>query len=357
MGAKVLIRALIVDDSLVVREHLQRLLTREPGVVIVGMAGNGEEAVSLARQTRPDVITMDLNMPLMGGIDATRCIMETMPVPIVVVSSKWNPDEMVTTFEAMSAGALAVLEKPLGEGHPRFEQSAKEFVDTIKMMAGVKVVKRRAKQPIGRPLPAAVPRIKRQQECELNLVAIGASIGGPPALQIILTTLEKPFRLPIVICQHIAPGFLLGLVDWLNGTTGFPVHVAAEGDSLLPGHAYLAPDSFHMGIDGSHRIRLSSSEPECGIRPSVSYLLRSVARVYGAGAVGVLLTGMGRDGAPELKLMKDVGAVTIVQDKKSSVVHGMPGEAINLGAAMYVMEPVAIATMLNTLAEPRQNSL
>ena len=350
-----MIRVLIVDDSLVVREHLQRLLTGEPDMMIVGLAKNGEEAVTLARQTTPDVITMDLNMPRMSGIEATRCIMEATPVPIVVVSSNWNPTEMATTFEAMTAGAVAVLEKPLGEGHSGFDESAKQFVATMRTMAGVKVMKRWARHRTVQPSPAAPRKIGHKQARDLSLVAIGASIGGPPALQTILTKLEKSFRLPVVICQHIAPGFLQGLVDWLSGTNGFAVHIAAQGDQLLPGHAYVAPDFFHMGVDGNRRITLSSSDPECGVRPSVSHMLRAVARIYGSAAVGVLLTGMGRDGAQELKLMKDAGAVTIAQDKQSSVVHGMPGEAIGLGAAMYVMEPVAIAEMLNTLAAAGQD--
>ena len=341
------IRVLIVDDSAVIREHLQHILVSEPDITIAGYAVNGEEGVELARQTRPDVITMDLNMPCLNGIEATRRIMESTPVPIVVVSSNWSPNEMATMFEAMEAGAVAVIQTPVGVGHARFNESASQFVETIRLMAGVKVMKRKGKRRSGLTGATTLPKIMPKQATSIKLVAIGASLGGPPALHAILTRLEKDFRIPVVICQHIAPGFLQGLVDWLTTTTGFPVHIGTHGESLVAGHAYIAPDAHQMGVAAGHHVALSSSAAEGGLRPSVSYLLRSVGRVYGASAVGVLLTGMGRDGAEELKAMRDSGAVTIAQDQKSSVVHGMPGEAIRLGGATYVLEPEEIAAMLN----------
>jgi two-component system chemotaxis response regulator CheB len=293
---------------------------------------------------------MDLNMPRLGGIEATRRIMESTPAPIVVVSSNWSPHEMATMFEAMEAGAVAVLQTPVGIGHPRFDESASQFVETIRLMSGVKVTKRRAKRRAGLIGPSTLPKVMPAPSTNIKLVAIGASLGGPPALNTILMRLEKDFRFPVVICQHIAPGFLQGLVDWLTQTTGFPVHIGTHGESLVPGHAYIAPDAHQMGVAAGHHVALSTAGPEAGLRPAVSYLLRSVGRVYGASAVGVLLTGMGRDGAEELKAMRDGGAVTIAQDQKSSVVHGMPGEAIRLGGAMYVLEPEAIAAMLNELS-------
>ena len=182
------------------------------------------------------------------------------------------------------------------------------------------------------------------------MVAIGTSTGGPPVLQPILAGLPKNFPIPVLIVQHIAAGFLPGLVDWLNQTTGFPTHIAAQGESLLAGHTYLAPDGYHMGLGGFGQIVLSKQQPENGLRPSVSYLFRSVAAVCGANAIGVLLTGMGRDGAEELKFLKELGAVTIAQDEESSVVHGMPGEAIKMGAASHVLAPDKIPALLAALA-------
>jgi chemotaxis protein methyltransferase CheR len=185
---------------------------------------------------------------------------------------------------------------------------------------------------------------------EIRLVAVGASTGGPLALQTVLAGLPRDFPVPVVIVQHIAPGFTDGFAEWLTESCGLPIHVANHGERILPGHVYLAPDGAQMRVESEGRLALSSDGPENGLRPSVSFLFRSVARVYGPQAVGVLLTGMGKDGAQELKMMRDAGAVTIAQDKESSVVHGMPGEAIGLEAATYVLPPVRMPAVLASLA-------
>jgi len=201
-------------------------------------------------------------------------------------------------------------------------------------------------QPIElKPAPAGV-----------TLIGMGASTGGPLVLQTILSSLPKDFPGAILIVQHIARGFLSGLVEWLNQTTGLPVQAAAHGTCPLPGQAYLAPDDFHMGVGASGRILLTREEPENGLRPAVSHLFRSLAEVCGQNALGVLLSGMGKDGAMELKLMKDQGAVTIAQDRESSVVHGMPGEAIELGGATHVLAADNIARLLIMLVNRRHTA-
>jgi two-component system chemotaxis response regulator CheB len=168
-------------------------------------------------------------------------------------------------------------------------------------------------------------------------------------LQTVLANLRKDFAAPVLIAQHIAPGFLDGLAKWLGQTTGRAVHIAGQGERLTLGQVYLAPDGFHMGVEQSGRIYLSKDAPEHGMRPAVSYLFRSVIRAFGRQAVGVLLTGMGRDGAEELKHMKDIGSLTFAQDEETSVVFGMPGEAVKLGGATYVLPPDKIAVMLNDM--------
>jgi two-component system chemotaxis response regulator CheB len=178
------------------------------------------------------------------------------------------------------------------------------------------------------------------------VVGIGASTGGPPVLQGILSALPRDFPAPLIIVQHIARGFLPGMVEWLNQTTGLHVHVAAHGATPEPGHAYLAPDDFHLGVSATGKLALSREAPQAGLRPAVSCLFRSLAENFGAQAVGVLLTGMGRDGADELKRLRDLGALTIAQDRDSSVVHGMPGAAIELGAATQVLPADRIASAL-----------
>jgi two-component system, chemotaxis family, protein-glutamate methylesterase/glutaminase len=218
------------------------------------------------------------------------------------------------------------------------------------MITENRTMKVRAANPSGAgPAPEAAPE-RRNRTAKVEFIGIGASTGGPPVLQSILAGLPKDFPIPILAVQHIAPGFLPGLVEWLEQTTGLNVHIAGHGDRALPAHVYLAPDGMHMGLSPGASIHLSKSDPESGVRPAISYLFRTLAGVCGMRAAGVLLTGMGRDGAAELKLMRDKGAITIAQDRESSVVHGMPGEAIALGGATHVLPAGRIAAALLLIA-------
>jgi len=343
------IKVLIVDDSKVARIFLVQLLESDPQLRVIGAVHDGQAALDFLRATKPDVVLMDIHMPRMDGFEATRRIMETQPVPIIICSATTDPKEVATTFRLMEAGAVACLEKPIGREHPDFEKRVANLLQTVKLMSEVKVVRRWARTRIT-PLttPPLVAADRRVTPVEIKLIGIGASTGGPPVLQTILAALPKDFSVPILAVQHIAQGFLAGLAEWLNQTTGFQVHIGSYGINPLPGHVYLAPDGFHMGLAASGRILLTKEEPENGLRPAVSYLFRSLAQMCGPAAVGVLLTGMGKDGAAELKLMKDTGAITIAQDLESSVVHGMPGAAIALGGAMHVLPAETIADALRT---------
>jgi two-component system, chemotaxis family, protein-glutamate methylesterase/glutaminase len=348
-----IITVLIVEDSPVARDFLRHILSADPEIQVIGTASDGVAALDAVGRRRPDVITMDIHMPKMDGLEATRKIMETHPTPIVIVSSSMDTDEVTTTFRAIEAGALAAVHRPQGLGHRGHEATARELIQTVKLMSEVKVV-RRWPRPSGRQeMPTSLKAGVLRPLKALQLVTIGASTGGPPVLQTILSGLPKDFPVPVLIVQHIARGFVQGLVEWLTQSTGFPVRVAADGEQLLPGHAYVAPDEFHMHMSLTQRIALSPDAPENGLRPSVSYLFRSAARLYGPHVIGVLLTGMGKDGAEELKFMKDKGAVTIVQDQDSAVVHGMPGEAIKLDAATYVLPPDKMAPTLIRLVPKR----
>ena len=343
-----MVKVLIVEDSPVQQALLGHILSTDPEMRVIGTANNGVEAVDFVTRQRPDVITMDLNMPQMNGLDATRRIMETTPVPIVIVSANWDPQEVATTFRAMEAGALAGVEKPRGLGHKDFEATAQQLVQTIKLMSEVKVVRRWPRRQFEQPVQLLAPPLSEmvQPTTAIKMVAIGASTGGPPVLQTLLSNLPKHFSVPVLIVQHIAAGFLPGLVEWLSQVTHFPIRIPAHGDLLLPGHAYLAPDDFHLGVERGPRAVLSQASPENNLRPAVSHLFRSVAETLGNQAVGVLLTGMGKDGAAELKMLRDKGAITIAQDKESSAVHGMPGEAVQLGAATLVLSPERIVEAL-----------
>ncbi len=349
-----MIKVLVVEDSAVVREFLVEILGSDPGIEVIGTANDGEEAVEAVLRTRPDVITMDIHMPKLDGLEATRRIMETHPTPIVIVSGSTDPHEVATTFRAMEAGALAVLRRPAGIGHPDHEATARDLVQTVRLMSEVKVVRRwprmRPETSVPRPSELGLTRAP----AKVRVIAIGASTGGPPVLQTILAGLPKDFPSPVLIVQHMATGFIRGFIEWLAQTSTLPVHIATHGETMLPGHVYVAPDEFQMKVEHGGTIALARDEPKNGLRPSVSCLFRSVAAVYGAEAVAGLLTGMGRDGAEELKLLRDKGAVTFAQDKDSSVVHGMPGEAIRLEAATLVLPPEKIAAALTSLANRRK---
>jgi two-component system chemotaxis response regulator CheB len=341
-----MIKVLIVEDSPVAQEFLTYLLSSDPEIQVVGIANNGAEALEAVELKKPDIITMDIHMPVMDGFEATRRIMATHPTPIVIVSGSTGATEVSSTFRAIEAGALAVVLRPPGLHHEEFESASRELLQTVKLMSEIRVVKRvpgAAKKQYSAPQP--IPRA-RKAETEIQVAAIGASTGGPAALLRILSQLPKDLSFPILIVQHIAPGFTKGFVDWLNDASHFPVCIALHGMHLLPGQAYVAPDGFHMGVSDGPRILLSDHAPENGLRPSVACLFRFVAQVYGPHAVGILLTGMGKDGAEELKTMREAGALTIAQDEESSVVHGMPGEAIKMGAASHILMPDGIAAML-----------
>ncbi len=346
-----MVKVLVVEDSAVVREFLVYVLSTDPEIQVVGTVDNGEEALDAVRKKNPNVVTMDIHMPRMNGFDATRRIMETHPTPIVIVSGSTSTDEVATTFHALESGALALVRRPTGVGHPEYEVTAKELIQTVKLMAEVKVVRRWPRSTRGQALPLTSMVEAKRVEGEVHAVAIGASTGGPLAVEVLLSTLSKDFPVPILLVQHMAAGFLQGFVEWLTHSSGLPVHVAAHGEHLLPGHVYVAPDGYQMGVEVGQRVLLVKDVAENGLRPSVSYLFRSTAKTYGRSVIGVLLTGMGKDGAEELKLMKDLGAITIAQDKESSIVHGMPGEAIRLGAASYVLSPENIGIALTTLTK------
>lgn len=340
-----MIKVLIVEDSPVIRDFLKSILSSDPEINVVGTASNGEEGIEAVKKLKPDVITMDIHMPVMDGFEATRIIMETHPTPIVIVSGTARAKEVSITFKAMEVGALTVFPRPQGIGQPDYDRTCKELIKTVKLMSEVRVVTRWSglkkktispspKVVIGRVLP------------EIKIVAIGASTGGPMALQSMISKLNSDFPVPLLIVQHMAAGFVEGFAEWLSQSTNFPVTVATYGEHALPGHAYLAPDGTHMMIRHGAIISMGKGETKDGPCPSVSCLFESVADVFQQNAIGILLTGMGQDGVAELKLMRDRGAITMVQDEKSSVVFGMPGEAIKIDAAEYVLPPYKIGALL-----------
>jgi len=338
------IRVLLAEDSAATREHLSRLIEGDPELSLVGVASDGEEAVALTRRLRPDVILMDVHMPRVDGYEATARIMAHVPTPIVMTSASISPSDSLGAFDALGAGALMMVRKP--RGGDRQDALGAELVRALKLMAEVKVVRRRGahdgRARPARPAPAA-------SHGKIGVVAIAASTGGPPAVAEILASLPRSLGCPVLLVQHMTPGFTTGFVEWLGRATSRAVKLAEQGEPARAGVVYVAPDGVQMGIGEDGRIRLARSTARDGFRPSGSHLLQSVAESYGAAAIGIVLTGMGHDGATGLRALRDAGGVTIAQDEESSVVFGMPKEAIRLGAAEHVLPASAIAAAIGRL--------
>ncbi|HTK00796.1 MAG TPA: chemotaxis protein CheB [Bordetella sp.] len=337
------ITVLVCQPDAEVRRLLCSLLESDTRIRVAGSVADGRSALEFLRHTSPDVILMDNQMPGMDGFETTRRIMEDTPRPIVLCAAAGTVDHAI--FRSLEAGAVACIERPDPASAPAV---AAHLLQTVRLMSEVKVVRRWARATASRrageqPSGTGVGR---------RVVGIGASTGGPPVLQTLLAGLPQDFPMPVLVVQHIAKGFLAGMVEWLRHTSGLRVHIGAHGMLPQPGRVYLAPDDFHMSVGNQGQIVLGKDGGPDELRPSVAKLFRSLAESCGKDAIGVLLTGMGRDGAAELKLMKDRGAVTIAQDRDTSIVHGMPGAAIALGGATYVLPAERIAGTLVALAQP-----
>ncbi len=339
------IGVLIVDDSITARNLLKILLNEDPQFEIIGIVSNGSEAVAFVKTEKPDVISMDIHMPVMNGFEATRQIMSTNPVPIVIVSTAYNPSETQLAFKALEAGALTILPRPIGPGHPDFLKHGKTYRTTLKSLSEVRVIRRH--QSGSKPVEDSDKYLKfdkntgteERKSIASKIVAIGASAGGPAALQAIMKSLPSDFPAPILVVQHIDKGFAEGFAQWLGEMSKIPVIIPKDGERLLPGHVYLPSGDHHLGVKQEGIVSISSASPEHGLRPAVSYLFRSVGSVYGNNTTAILLSGMGLDGARELKKLKELGAFTIVQNEETSLVYGMPGEAIRLHASCRILPP------------------
>jgi len=335
-SAGVSVRVLVADDSELFRDVLSRVIAAEPGFEVVATAADGNEAARLARTLRPDVITMDLNMPDADGFSGIARIMAETPTPILVLTVA--REEMVG-FRALSLGALDILEKPSPASN--LDDYGVLLRSRLRLLAGVKVI-RHLRGLRNRRAPEARPVARTE------LVAIGASLGGPRALAALLRALPAGFPAPIVVVQHIADGFTEGLANWLGQESQLEVREARDGDALRPGLALLAPTGRHLVVSKG-MAHLSDAPPLDGFRPSVTPLFRSTAETYGSRACGVILTGMGRDGAEGLKALKKAGGHTIAQDEGTSAVFGMPRAAIETGAVDQVLPLDDIARALAEL--------
>jgi two-component system chemotaxis response regulator CheB len=338
-------RVLVVDDSPLIRDIITMILQEDPEIEVVGQAENGQVAVDLVTTLRPNLVTMDIMMPVMDGLTAIQHIMAYQPTPILVVTSS---SEAEVAYKAISSGALEVMQKPdMSLGATEWEG----FVQRIKLLAQVTVITHVRGRGVAstQVLPYLGPVVAAIGS-QGRILAIGASTGGPAALSKVLAGLPPDLTVGVVIVQHIAEGFVPGLVSWLKTVTMLNIKAVEDGDCIRPGTVYIAPTGAHTVVTGSGRLGLHHSPPVDSQRPAVDVLFESVQQQYGRQAIAVLLTGMGRDGARGLKAIRDAGGRTIVQDETSCVVYGMPKAAFELGAAEQVLSlseiPMAIVRLL-----------
>jgi two-component system chemotaxis response regulator CheB len=339
------IRVLLVDDSSLTRGLLRVFLEDDKDIEIVGEARNGREAVNLARELKPNLVTMDLEMPVMNGMQAIEEIMATKAVPILVVSSVADAHN---AYEAVALGALEVMAKPEYD-----TKAAAEFVAKVKMLAGVPVIthirsrlkdKESLREP---PLSSAPPPLPAPHEeapaAYSRVFAIASSLGGPQALAQLLAQLSADFPCPILVSQHISVGFAGGMADWLAGLCKVRVRLAQEGELIVPGVVYISPAETNLAVASSRRITLQEQLPAAVYHPSCNALLNTVAEVYGCRSIGIILTGMGKDGAQGIANIRKAGGTTLAQDEASSVIFGMNKMAIDSGSVQKVLSVDAIA--------------
>jgi len=351
MGAT---RVLVADDSLTVRKQLRGILDACPDTRVVGEAQDGKRAIELCQALRPDVVTMDMMMPVMTGLAATEYIMAHCPTPILIVSSSVNRGELFRTYDALAAGAVDVLEKPHGDepdGHWE-----RRFMTAIKLVSRVRVIThpRARLGAYGRAaaltVTASAGRGPPSEGRRYDVVTLGASTGGPAAIVEVLRALPEGFPLPLLVVLHIGEPFAKAFADWLDAQTPHRVAYARDGERLADaaGRIIIAPPDRHLIVRGDH-LHLTSDPHRHSCRPSVDVLFESIAREHRLSAAACLLTGMGRDGAAGLLEIRKAGGLTIAQDEATSVVYGMPREAALLQAATRILPLADIGPALASL--------
>jgi two-component system chemotaxis response regulator CheB len=337
------LRVLVVDDSLTVRRRLCDALEHDSGFEVIGEAENGQRAIELCRALRPDVMTCDMEMPVMSGLSATEYIMAHCPTPILIVSASTNRGELFKTYDALAAGAVDVLEKPRGDGSD--DDWDRHFTSAVRMVARIRVITHpRARLGLPTPRTRSLPAPARSTLPDqhgtgpISVVALGASTGGPSALVRVLNDLSTRLPLTILLVLHIDEPFGSAFSDWLSEQTPHPVRFAVAGEALMTEQCrvLMAPPGRHLVVEG-RRLQLSDEPERHSCRPSIDVLFESLARAEGAASAAALLTGMGKDGAQGLLALRRAGALTVAQDEGTSVVYGMPREAFLLGAACHVL--------------------
>ncbi len=373
------IKVLLVEDSPVALNILQRLLKSCPEIEVVGTASNGKEALELIPKLNPQVVCTDLTMKGMDGLELTQQVMAKYPRPILVISNSVHKDDNKNVFKLLQAGALDVFPKPKTGLESDYGKVKKELLIKIKVLSGVSVFTKPLRKTVAsstntqlsstqkvstsqkrqkipeKKLQTSLTHLKATQDIALfpvKVVAIGVSTGGPKALNQVISPLPKNFPIPIICTQHISLGFLEGLVNWLDAESQLTVKIAQKGEYPLPGMVYFAPENSHLELTSQGQFIHTSTEVVDGHCPSATVMFQSVAKLYGKKSLGILLTGMGRDGAIGMKAIAEVGGMTIAQDEKSCIVFGMPKAAIEIGAIKHIIPLQEIAPLLIQIQQP-----
>ena len=338
------IRVLIVEDSDVIRELLQYIISQDPRLEVAAAVGSAEEAIRILNRVSPDVISMDIRLPGMNGFEATRKIMSQKPTPIVVVSASVESEELNITMNALQAGALTVLEKPVGTTHDDYVALAERLCTQLAIMSDVKVVSQRGyrtplKKEKSQSVVESVPIV---HSGVFEMLGIVTSTGGPNALVLLLNSLGGNFPLPILLVQHITASFLEGFVHWLDSVSPFSVVMIRDGEVPSHGKVYVAPADRHLKVRGG-KLWIDHGDLVCSQRPSGTVLFKSMAEALGPKALGILLTGMGSDGAEGLLAIREAGGYTIAEDESTAVVYGMPAAAVQIRAVCESLPLSSIA--------------
>jgi two-component system chemotaxis response regulator CheB len=342
-----MIKIVLADTSPEMQRLCGQLMQSDPEISIVAIAENGAEAVKLVKRHTPSLLILAIDNPAYDVPATVRQIMADFPVPIILASSNFNT---CSPIHALQLGAVGTIDRPVDIQNTVTDELIQKTLVVVRQMANIRVTRRSPNARLREQLPEqnktgiTVPVQKRP-----DIIVIGASTGGPQALETIVSAIPANFSFPVLILQHITSGFTEGFREWLQAHAQIPVQMAENGQTFLPGHCYLAPEGTHIELSENNKFRLTAAPPEHGSRPSISVLFRSIGTTYSGNAIAILLSGMGKDGAAELGLIRGRGGITIAQDEATSLIFGMPAEAMKLGTAEYTMSPEQIAIFLTNL--------
>jgi len=333
------IRVMVVEDSAVVRALLTHIIGGSDDLVVAAAVGSAEEALAALSSVQPDIISMDIRLPGMDGLEATRRIMAERPTPIVVISASVEKEALGHTMEALSSGALSVVEKPVGVSHADYAGIAQEIRTQLRIMSEVPVVRRRLRTSPGRPDPISGP------VATPKLIVCAASTGGPQALASLFAAVPPSIDLPVLLVQHMGVQFMPGFARWLDGVLPWRVVIAEAGVRPAAGTIYVAPGDRHIRLDRAGRIAIDQQPPMRGQRPAATALFESAAALLGGAAIGLVLTGMGEDGAPGVRALVGAGAPVLAEDRSTAIVYGMPAAAVSEGARAVPLDRMAAQLM------------